>query len=198
MQQEMKVKFVGTSPLLMHNGMLADKENPIAAEIAQRVATKGRDRSDQIVKEIEWFSWLGGLWLNNKNQIAIPSDAIEKCIIEGARKTKNGKMVESGVNANGWSLLEFKDAGKTLEEIYALGEYVDNRLVKSNPAAKTSGKVMRTRPIFNSWSFSCVLLYDDRIVPNQDSLMRWVEIAGIQVGIGDYRPKFGRFEAIVV
>lgn len=54
-------------------------------------------------------------------------------------------------------------------------------------------RVMRTRPIFRSWS--CAVDIDflpDQI--NQRDIVEFVEVAGRIIGLCDWRPKFGRFE----
>ena len=54
-------------------------------------------------------------------------------------------------------------------------------------------KVMRARPLFLRWGCSFTLGYMEDLIDAQD-VRRIVEHAGRVVGIGTYRPRFGRFE----
>jgi hypothetical protein len=58
-------------------------------------------------------------------------------------------------------------------------------------------KVMRTRPIFREWSALVEMQYDPDVL-NLREVEEIVVDAGKLVGIGDWRPKHGRFEAKVV
>lgn len=196
MQKIVEVKIKGSSPMLMHNGMLADPENPIVMDMKAITSIKAKDRTEEHIKSLRRLEWQGGLWLDDEGRAAIPPDAIEKCIIEGARKTRDGKAVESGVNVRGFSLLEFPDAGKSLDKLYESGKYFDARLVKSNPSNKSSGKIMRVRPFFGDWGLKMTVYYDDRIVASEDALIQWIDTAGRLIGLGDYRPRYGRFEIV--
>jgi hypothetical protein len=56
-------------------------------------------------------------------------------------------------------------------------------------------KVMRTRPHFKDWTATFkVSLNTD--VANENQLKRWVDDAGAYVGIGDWRPRHGRYEIV--
>ncbi len=48
------------------------------------------------------------------------------------------------------------------------------------------------RPIFNDWSAILTLQYEDTLV-NLARVDAWLDAAGTQVGIGDWRPQYGRF-----
>jgi len=68
--------------------------------------------------------------------------------------------------------------------------YADVRGVKVGQA-----RVMRTRPRFNSWAATFSVHWaEDQITIEQ--LRTAIDDAGRQVGLCDYRPKFGRFEVV--
>jgi hypothetical protein len=52
---------------------------------------------------------------------------------------------------------------------------------------------MRTRPIFNRWSLTFEVQVDNEEFPKK-TLETSIQDAGRLVGIGDWRPKHGRFE----
>lgn len=64
--------------------------------------------------------------------------------------------------------------------------------IDSRPVVIERKRIVRSRPKFNDWGLSfriCVL--DDRIsIP---ALKEILDFAGSSIGIGDYRPRFGRF-----
>jgi hypothetical protein len=54
-------------------------------------------------------------------------------------------------------------------------------------------KIKRTRPIFREWAADILVEYNDNLL-DEEQVKRWVEVAGEQVGLMDWRPRFGRFE----
>jgi hypothetical protein len=58
-------------------------------------------------------------------------------------------------------------------------------------------KVMRTRPIFRNWSINAIAQYDPDVLNLRD-VEEIASDAGKLVGLGDWRPKHGRFEAEVM
>jgi len=56
----------------------------------------------------------------------------------------------------------------------------------------TRGRIMRIRPRFNKWE----LEFDIEVLENQideETVKRILDYAGYNIGIGDYRPRFGGF-----
>ncbi|NDG19284.1 MAG: hypothetical protein EB117_13560 [Betaproteobacteria bacterium] len=65
----------------------------------------------------------------------------------------------------------------------------------ADPLSKGAmSRVMRTRPIFRDWSAIVEVEYEDSVV-NEEQVVRWMSSGGTQVGLCDWRPKFGRFTA---
>ena len=60
------------------------------------------------------------------------------------------------------------------------------------PVGLNGKRVMRTRPIFRAWSVVAEVEYEDTIL-NLEQVNRWVQTAGVQVGLCDWRPRYGRF-----
>jgi hypothetical protein len=54
---------------------------------------------------------------------------------------------------------------------------------------------MRTRPIFPEWELEFTVEYSPDLV-QRDRLEEWVEVAGRQIGLSDWRPNYGRFEVV--
>lgn len=66
---------------------------------------------------------------------------------------------------------------------------VDVRSVVLKPA----GRILRARPRFDEWSAAFLIEYDETLIPDQQLLLNIAADAGRRFGVGDYRPRFGRF-----
>jgi hypothetical protein len=53
-------------------------------------------------------------------------------------------------------------------------------------------KIMRYRPIFRNWSLSATVVVNEDVV-NINEVKKALVDAGALIGLGDYRPRFGRF-----
>jgi hypothetical protein len=69
-------------------------------------------------------------------------------------------------------------------------------LIYSVPVAIQKARVMRHRPLIRDWRLTFELVVLDHEMLPIDALRTILDHAGAQVGIGDYRPRFGRFSVI--
>jgi hypothetical protein len=53
-------------------------------------------------------------------------------------------------------------------------------------------RIVRTRPMFCRWSLSFEVLYNPSQL-NLEEIAGFVRIGGEQIGLGDWRPRFGRY-----
>jgi hypothetical protein len=51
---------------------------------------------------------------------------------------------------------------------------------------------MRTRPIFESWTLLAQVLYNPSQL-NRSEIQEFFRIGGDLIGLGDWRPRFGRY-----
>lgn len=181
----LKFKITGVGPMLMHSIRLADRRDPITKEIAA-INKKRTKRTDEDFDRLQLLEWQGGLWLDDTGRPCLPPDAITSCVRAGARKTKCGKDAEAGVWCDEPATLHY-DGPTDLEELFS-----DSRFVDYRGAGIGKARVMRTRPKFPSWSASFALEIDESLV-SEDDVRTWMKTAGAWCGIGDYRPRFGRF-----
>ena len=70
------------------------------------------------------------------------------------------------------------------------GSASDIRSVKVGTA-----KVARCRPIFKDWRATFTVLFEESALQRGDLDMS-LRDAGSMIGVGDYRPRFGRFEVV--
>lgn len=186
-QQELDFKIRGIAPLLMHNGRLADPLDKFSKEL--KALSGQRKKTEETYVAMSRVEWFAGLYTNAQGLLILPSTLIEACIGGGAKCSKLGRAFKSAVLVPDDALLVI-DTRKPIAELFEDENYRDVRAVKVGQA-----RVMRTRPIFKTWSTTFTVSFDDEQV-NEAEVTRAVEDAGLRVGLCDYRPKFGRFEVI--
>jgi hypothetical protein len=60
------------------------------------------------------------------------------------------------------------------------------------PAKAGTSRVIRTRPIFREWSAELVVKFLPSLL-NEKDVRSFLVTAGEQIGLLDWRPRFGRF-----
>ena len=181
-------KIEGISPLLMHNGQLANPLNPFTKQMKE--LTGQRKKTDETHLALSELEFRAGLYLSAKKQVCIPSEVLESCLIEGAKKSKLGKQFKSSIAIMDESLLDYGES-LTVDQLWARAEeFADVRGVKVG-----TSRIMRTRPIFRNWRLSFDVQFSQELV-NPEQIQLAVSDAGAQVGLCDYRPKFGRFQIV--
>jgi len=181
--------------MLLHNGLMADPTNPFTIAIKKITSKGSKKMTDADYKERDRLEWEAGLyWSETEDAIAIPSDNIERCIQEGAKKNRLGKDFAAGVLLSEPEVvLQHRKAGKTKEEIYADPAYTLRKGVKVQLS-----RVIRIRPMIPpGWKLTFTVEFDEDIV-NAADVIEAVQKAGALIGLGDWRPKFGRFSVEVI
>lgn len=184
--------MTGTSPLLCHNGQTADPLNYYSKKLKEVSGKRKKTDADhQQMAKIEWFA---GLYLSQKRFI-LPAHVIESCIISGAKKSKMGVQTKMGLFVTSDAVLSFDGMPDGDIEQAVLEQMFDAETFAFTTGVKIGQKkVMRTRPIFRNWSAVLPLQYDPTVL-NRDELQGICLDAGALVGVGDWRPKYGRFNA---
>lgn len=185
--QTRKVSITGVSPLLMHNGQMADPLNKFSKQL--KAVSGKRKKTDEDFAEMSRIEWLAGLYVNADGFVILPSEVLEASIHEGAKKSKLGKAFKSSVFVHDDATLNIGTKAKAVE-LAGDEQYRDVRGVRVGQA-----RIMRTRPIFHKWSAVFEVLFDDEQV-NESEVVRAIQDAGSKCGVGDFRPKFGRFEIV--
>lgn len=191
MLEQLSFQIVGVAPLLMHNGRLADPLDDIVRQIKE-VSSK-RHKTDADHEEMARLEWLGSLYLHD-GEPCIPADVLEAALIGrggAARKQKMGKQAAAGLMIFDNAPLEYEGSHNP-HEMWKLSEFRFRCRVKIGQSS-----VMRTRPIFRDWAANISIQYNPDII-NADDVKLWMEIAGAEVGLMDWRPKYGRFESEVI
>jgi hypothetical protein len=116
----------------------------------------------------------------------IPGENIEAMLTQAGKKRRLGDAFKAGLLCDGeWTLDH--DGPKTFDKLKADRRFRDVRKVKIK-----QNSVMRCRPIFSPWSLKFTIKYLPDLL-NESQVVEAVKVAGQIIGLGDYRPKYGRF-----
>lgn len=185
-----RIDITGTAPLIMHNSRLANPLDP--ATKALKEVTSKRVKSDEDHETMARLEHAGGLYMDPDVGPYIPGENISRCLVDGAKITRNGVKVTRGVfistNVNPLAY----DGPRTVG-----GLWEDKRFVHMASVKVQTSRVMRTRPVFYDWSTSAEGILDEAVL-NYGDLASIIDQAGALCGLGDWRPRFGRFTAKVV
>lgn len=188
--QIIKFRLTGISPMLMHCDKFADPLNPDTK--AHKELTSKRKKTDADHEEIARSEWVGGLYHDAELGPYVPGQNIDACIVSGAKLQKLGSKFKSAVMVVE-DMVPVEYVGpRDPAAMYADRAFIDVRSVKVGTA-----KLMRYRPRFGQWALSISLAYNEEAV-NASEVIKAVTDAGLMVGIGDFRPRFGKFRAEVV
>ena len=164
------VQITGIGALLQHKFSIAD-------EPAKVIRITGvRDFSDEAQK---------AMYVNDEGLICQPSEHIHKAmvLVSSAFKIpgRRGKTYKDSVNA-----ALFLDPELIVHNNQTVT--IDQRPVKVGQA-----RIVRERPRIDDWSLDFrITVMDEQL--HEDVVFDILELAGRMKGIGDYRPKFGRFK----
>ena len=189
--ETVSIEITGLSPMLLHNGQLANPLNPYAkrlGELHKEKKRKGVDK-DKILAEIADVEWEGGLYWSDEFGPIIEGSAIHTAIVNGARQTRCGRDIERYVQVLPHETPLIYSGPRDLEGLRADPQFMDQRMVKIGQV-----KVLRSRPRFFPWSLGFTAAFSSEGI-HQDDLLRHIEATGRFEGLMDGRKKgFGRFQ----
>lgn len=186
---KVRLTIVGTASLLMHNARLSDPLDPYTKALKD-VSSK-RTKTEDDHEEMARIEFEGGLYLTEESGPYIPGVNVHRCMVEAAKLNKLGRHVERGT--------------VIMDEVLPLGYYgprtatelwKDKNYVSRLSVGVTTSRVMRTRPMFRMWALEAVMLVDTGQL-DLTQITNIAEKAGQMIGLGDYRPRFGRFDVEV-
>lgn len=184
------IRLTGISPMLHHNGRLANPIDPHTR--ALKALTGKRKKTDEDLVEIMVAEARGGCWETRDGLLGLPTAAVWRCLYDAAKAFKQGENIKRALLFDD---PEHVDAlvvdGRTHEcDIWVKDhDHIDYRPVKVQ-----GRKVMRARPLVPAgWQSEHTFdLLDD--VLDARELAPILERAGRLVGVGDWRPTYGRFD----
>lgn len=185
-----QINMTGKTPLLMHNERLADQDDEITKQIKE-ITAKGKDQTDKDKETVSLLEFRGGLYLDAKGEICMPSINVLRCLRDTATATKSGKKISGGLTPFDLNVPIDIGGPTHVDKLIKNPIHFDRRMVK------VSGRVKRTRPIFPKWSLSIEFEMLEDIL-NFSALVNIVEMAGRSTGLGDARKiGYGRFQGEV-
>lgn len=188
-----KVKWTGIRPLVMHNGLMADPTNAFTRRIKEITAKGSKKLTDADYEERDRLEWEAGLYWDDAEGAVIPSDNIERCIQLGAQKSRIGKDVQAAVFCSETQARVDYEGTRNKEKMFT-----DPRFTLRKGVAIQKSRIIRIRPMIpTGWSITFSVEFDDSIL-NEKNLVKAMQDAGALIGLGDWRPKFGRFTVEVI
>lgn len=178
------VEIRGTSPLLIHRFTEASEQ----AKSSRRTMVGNRDPRDEATKAA-YIAPDGTFYFSAFSIPGAMGNAGSNHKMRGSRKSLRF-IVPSAVRVTteAITILNGNGPAKDFE--------VDARPV-TIPATK--GRIMRYRPRFDCWGAKFTLVLDDDVLSIEDAQQLLTE-AGMQIGIGDFRPEkrgpFGCFRVV--
>jgi hypothetical protein len=185
MHKTLTFKLTSEAPILLHNGQLADPTNKWAKEM-KKISSK-RNKTESDFEELARLEWLGSLYTNKASQVVIPDMVVTAALLAGAKKFRLGKQAQAGLFVFEHARLEFDGDDLPLKELW---ERDENRFTVGVNVQRS--KVMRTRFIAHEWQLIVPVTYEDSLL-NESQVLEIADAAGTQVGLCDWRPRYGRF-----
>jgi hypothetical protein len=183
--EKIRMRLQGVRPLLMHSSRLADPLDAAAIDLARAAAKRAKTRADhEAIARIEWH---GGLWARD-GLPCIPGEAIEAAFVAAARSVRKTRQAQIGFFCCESPLLAYPGP-RSIEQLWA-----DPAFRLRYPVRVHNARTIRTRPRFPEWS----VVVEAEYVPtalSREEIIELFQLAGFREGLGDWRPRFGRFEA---
>lgn len=179
------VRIASTAPLLMQAETLANPLHPLTK--AHKAVSGKRKKSEDDYLWLMESEWSASMYHDDEIGPYIPALNIEGCIAEAGKIHRLGKTIKQAVQVlTDKAKLEY-EGPRQKEKMWKSEKFADVRGV--NVGGK---KIMRCRPIFLRWSTEFQIYFMEDVLDRAD-LVRVLEEAGRRIGIGTYRPRFGRF-----
>lgn len=185
--QMFHVEIRGKQPLLMKSSRSVDPADPLVKKV-KSITGKKTKKTDDDIATMDRYEFELGLYQNEQGPY-IPDVNIIGTIRDGARVNRRGREISAGIDVLESEIPLQYDGPRDVEKLYD-ARFVDRRMIKNKGSG---GSVMRTRPRFNAWGLSFTLAIEDEVI-SPANVKESLELAGSRVGLGDFRPRFGRFE----
>lgn len=114
-----------------------------------------------------------------------------RTLYDSAKKSRQGQSVKEGLIITSEVNPLAYGGPRDIESLWADKNYVFRTTVRNQ-----QNRVARTRPIFQQWKVDAQGVLDEASL-NFADLQSIADRAGSIVGLGDWRPRFGRFSAEV-
>ena len=191
---ELTITCEGQTPILLHSARTVNPLDPITKELKK--VTGKRKKTDEDHEAMARIEFEAALYHDDVLGPYIPAENVERCLRDAGVFTKNGKNVTRAVIVMDDKIpliypgADGRKGPREVEELWQ-GKFYDQRPVKVGTA-----RLIRTRPRFADWSIEFTVQLDESVL-DADVFEAIVEKAGSAIGLGDFRPRFGRFSATI-
>lgn len=183
--EQLKIKIVGTSPLMMHSDRLA---NPLLPESkAHKELTGKRKKTDDDHLAIARSEFVAGCYWEKDLGFFIPAANLDSTFWNGAKLSKVGVHWKRAALVLEQRVKLLHDGPQTPAKLWEDPRHIDCRGVKVG-----TSKVMRYRPIFLEWAAELTVALNTDVL-NISEAKKAIEDAGKLIGTCEFRPRFGRF-----
>ena len=204
----LRLRWTGTRPLILSNPQTVDATNPYAIEArrigtALKAARKKQDEDkllelseEQRRNDFEASSYFGELSEGGVG-FYLPDTVILAALKGGAKTLKKGKDIDRAVLLTKTEvLIKTNKHFKSMDEAYADRFYRIEGPCRVPP--KTGALIWKARAMMpTGWSVEFDVEYEESLIATK-TLVEISAVTGRIVGVGGWRPKFGRFESEVL
>lgn len=187
--ETISLKIVGTRPLLMHADISVDPLHPMTKK--HKALTSITKKTDEVNELIARSEWRMAMYFDEKDGPYLPGFVIEAALVSGGKLSRLGAQLKRSIEVIDERCPLIYTGPRDVDGLWAKG-FVDVRSVKVKQA-----RLPRCRPMFREWATAFQVAYDNEVI-DHDSVVNSMTDAGLYSGIGDYRPKFGRFSVEVL
>lgn len=186
---DFEMRLTGTNALLMHSSRLANPIDPAAK--ALKAATSKRKKTDEDHETIAYLEFTGGIYFDSDCGPYIPGENLMRMMVDGGKLTKQGTAITRGVIIKSDVNPLVYRGPRTIEELWKQNFW------QLDSVKVTTSRTMRCRPRFPAgWSVRAEGIVDPSVLEVSD-LQQIATTAGLMIGLGDWRPRYGRFTAEV-
>ena len=196
MYKKLTFRLEGVVPLIMNNGQSQNPDLKINKERSKLHKRGHKTEQDEL--DGRKLDFLAALYTDDKGHPVIPGDnfdammygrsgAVSQMKVKGISR----KKCAANIFTEGPVLLEY-DGPSTAKELAE-----DERFRFFHKVVRSNISVFVTHPIFPKWSATVAVKYNSDQL-DADDVAKLMVYGGENVGVCDWRPKYGRFVATLV
>lgn len=182
--QTIRFRLKGETPLLQHNVRLANPLDPFAKQIS--AIAKKRNKTDADYAALAPLEFEGGMYFDKEIGPYVPGAWIDRMLENAGKREKLGSTFKAYAQCLADKIPIEYEGPRTLKGLWENGYYWTTMV------GVQQRKTTRTRPMFQQWAIQVQIFYDEEAL-DAVQIIRTIERAGLAVGLGDYRPRYGKF-----
>lgn len=189
--KKIEFELKGNTALLMNSNQGVNPLHPLTKKM--KVLTAKRKRTEEDDTEILHLKWQLGLYWDDVIGIHVPAVNVEGMFRDSAKSVRKGTVAKLSsaisVSPDLIPLITPEGTPTTKDGLWddPNGKYADVKVGKIKQAS-----VLLCRPRFDGWSLKFILAYDESKFDRKE-VVELMEKAGRDVGLCDYRGKYGMF-----